>query len=108
MIRRKGIAPKAVFSLLGIGSLVWFLVRVIPKPSRAAYPCMRGQPPGRCDPSGGRQRPAGGSLCHCPLQQGERGIEAGCDLHRGPVQEVAAALSRGPVRRRLTSQIPSP
>ncbi|MBN1130798.1 MAG: DUF362 domain-containing protein [Chitinispirillaceae bacterium] len=27
--------------LLGLGSLIWFLLRVIPKPSRAAYPCMR-------------------------------------------------------------------
>jgi hypothetical protein len=25
----------------GLGSLIWFLVRVIPKPSRANYPCMR-------------------------------------------------------------------
>ena len=32
---------KVVFSLIGIGSLLWFLIRVIPKPSRAAYPCMR-------------------------------------------------------------------
>ena len=30
-----------LFPILGIGSLVWFLVRVVPKPSRAAYPCMR-------------------------------------------------------------------
>jgi uncharacterized protein (DUF362 family) len=29
------------FLFLGIGSLAWFLIRVIPKPSRAAYPCMR-------------------------------------------------------------------
>jgi hypothetical protein len=29
------------FSLLGFSSLIWFLIRVIPKPSRAAYPCMR-------------------------------------------------------------------
>ncbi|MGD8781213.1 MAG: DUF362 domain-containing protein [Ignavibacteria bacterium] len=29
------------FYFLGISSLVWFLIRVIPKPSRAAYPCMR-------------------------------------------------------------------
>jgi hypothetical protein len=27
--------------LIGLGSLLWFLVRVIPKPSRAAYPCQR-------------------------------------------------------------------
>jgi hypothetical protein len=30
-----------LFALLGFGSLVWFLVRVIPKPDRAAYPCQR-------------------------------------------------------------------
>jgi hypothetical protein len=29
------------YALLGLGTLVWFLIRVIPKPSRAAYPCMR-------------------------------------------------------------------
>jgi hypothetical protein len=33
--------PKLMFFLLGIISTVWFLVRVIPKPSRAGYPCMR-------------------------------------------------------------------
>src|SRR3974390_2446066 len=27
--------------ILGLFSLVWFLLRVIPKPSRAAYPCQR-------------------------------------------------------------------
>lgn len=32
---------KIAFFVSGIGSLVWFLIRVIPKPSRAAYPCMR-------------------------------------------------------------------
>lgn len=30
---------------MGIGSLLWFLVRVIPKPSRATYPCMRAAAP---------------------------------------------------------------
>jgi hypothetical protein len=30
-----------VFPLIGLGALVWFLIRVIPKPSRATYPCMR-------------------------------------------------------------------
>jgi hypothetical protein len=30
-----------VFSGMGLVSLLWFLVRVIPKPSRAAYPCQR-------------------------------------------------------------------
>jgi hypothetical protein len=29
------------FSVMGLCSLVWFLFRVIPKPSRAAYPCQR-------------------------------------------------------------------
>ena len=27
--------------LIGLASTIWFLMRVIPKPSRAAYPCMR-------------------------------------------------------------------
>ena len=27
--------------ILGLFSLIWFLIRVIPKPSRAAYPCQR-------------------------------------------------------------------
>jgi uncharacterized protein (DUF362 family) len=27
--------------IFGLASLIWFLVRVIPKPSRAAYPCQR-------------------------------------------------------------------
>jgi uncharacterized protein DUF362 len=30
-----------VFPFLGAASLTWFLIRVIPKPSRAAYPCQR-------------------------------------------------------------------
>lgn len=34
-----------MFYVAGISSLVWFLVRVIPKPSRAAYPCMRAAAP---------------------------------------------------------------
>lgn len=32
---------KFLFPLAGILAIVWFLIRVIPKPSRAAYPCMR-------------------------------------------------------------------
>ena len=32
---------KISFFVLGIVSTIWFLIRVIPKPSRAAYPCMR-------------------------------------------------------------------
>jgi parallel beta-helix repeat protein len=30
-----------VFPLAGLVSLLWFLIRVIPKPSRATYPCQR-------------------------------------------------------------------
>jgi hypothetical protein len=33
--------PRLLFILMGIFSTIWFLVRVIPKPSRATYPCMR-------------------------------------------------------------------
>jgi len=31
--------------LAGFGAFLWFLVRVIPKPSRASYPCMRAAAP---------------------------------------------------------------
>src|ERR1035438_1830439 len=30
------------FPVIGLAALAWFLIRVLPKPSRAAYPC---QPP---------------------------------------------------------------
>lgn len=33
--------PAWFLPLFGLLSLIWFLVRVIPKPSRAAYPCQR-------------------------------------------------------------------
>src|SRR5574344_332151 len=33
------------FIVTGLGSLIWFLVRVIPKPSRASYPCMKAAAP---------------------------------------------------------------
>ena len=46
MIQRiKLISIKLVLPLLGFISLIWFLIRVIPKPSRAAYPCMRAAMP---------------------------------------------------------------
>ncbi len=32
---------KILFFITGIVSLIWFLIRVIPRPSRARYPCMR-------------------------------------------------------------------
>jgi hypothetical protein len=34
-----------LFIILGLGSLLWFLIRVIPKPSRATYPCVRATAP---------------------------------------------------------------
>lgn len=36
---------RLLFPGAGLVSLVWFLVRVIPKPSRAAYPCQRAAAP---------------------------------------------------------------
>jgi hypothetical protein len=33
--------PKVLFFIMGILSTIWFLIRVIPKPSRATYPCMQ-------------------------------------------------------------------
>lgn len=41
----KSIIPKIVFIVMGISSTVWFLFRVIPKPQRATYPCMRAAAP---------------------------------------------------------------
>jgi len=32
---------KLILIVIGFGALVWFLIRVIPKPSRAGYPCQR-------------------------------------------------------------------
>jgi hypothetical protein len=37
----KKIKPPFFLPLFGFASLMWFLIRVIPKPSRAAYPCQR-------------------------------------------------------------------
>src|SRR5450759_1249872 len=33
--------PRLLFFLMGIISTLWFLIRVIPKPFRATYPCMQ-------------------------------------------------------------------
>ncbi len=35
------ISAKFLFIIMGIASTAWFLIRVIPKPQRASYPCMR-------------------------------------------------------------------
>jgi hypothetical protein len=32
---------RMIFIIMGITSTIWFLLRVIPKPSRATYPCMK-------------------------------------------------------------------
>ncbi len=37
----KRVPAKLIFLIIGFLSTVWFLVRVIPRPSRAAYPCMK-------------------------------------------------------------------
>ena len=34
-----------IFIGLGLSATVWFLIRVIPKPSRAAYPCLQAAAP---------------------------------------------------------------
>jgi hypothetical protein len=39
------IPGKLVFIVLGVASTLWFLIRVIPKPQRAGYPCMRAAAP---------------------------------------------------------------
>ena len=41
----KKILNKVIFLFTGFAALVWFLVRVIPKPSRATYPCIRAAAP---------------------------------------------------------------
>ncbi len=40
MVEHK-LPPKLLFFIMGVFSTVWFLIRVIPKPSRATYPCMQ-------------------------------------------------------------------
>jgi hypothetical protein len=37
---RHHIPPRLLFLIMGVASTVWFLIRVIPKPIRATYPCM--------------------------------------------------------------------
>jgi hypothetical protein len=38
---KKKLIEKLSFPVIGLLSLIWFLIRVIPKPSRVRYPCMR-------------------------------------------------------------------
>lgn len=44
-LKNNKIHSKIVFFVMGILSTAWFLIRVIPKPSRAAYPCMQATAP---------------------------------------------------------------
>lgn len=39
------IPGKLLFIVMGVASTLWFLIRVIPKPQRAGYPCMRAAAP---------------------------------------------------------------
>ena len=41
----KPIAGKIIFIALGILTTIWFLIRVLPKPQRATYPCMQASAP---------------------------------------------------------------
>ncbi len=41
----KPVISKIIFIALGISSTIWFLLRVIPKPQRATYPCMKAAAP---------------------------------------------------------------
>ncbi len=40
-LKRSNFPAKIVFIAMGLISTIWFLFRVIPKPQRAGYPCMR-------------------------------------------------------------------
>ena len=40
-LKKLRIPGRVTFVIIGLVSTLWFLVRVIPKPSRAGYPCMR-------------------------------------------------------------------
>ena len=41
----KPVIARIIFIGLGISTTLWFLIRVIPKPQRAAYPCMQASAP---------------------------------------------------------------
>lgn len=44
-LKAKRLPPRLVFFIVGFLATCWFLIRVIPKPSRAAYPCMQATAP---------------------------------------------------------------
>jgi len=41
MKHKRNLLMRFIFLFLGLASLVWMLIRIIPKPSRAEYPCMK-------------------------------------------------------------------
>ncbi len=44
-LKQRQIHHKILFFVIGFLSTLWFLIRVIPKPSRATYPCMKATAP---------------------------------------------------------------
>lgn len=40
-VNKKNVVLKIFFPLFGLAALVWFLIRVVPKPSRIEYPCQQ-------------------------------------------------------------------
>ena len=40
-LKKTRVPAKLLFIIMGVISTAWFLIRVIPKPQRAAYPCMQ-------------------------------------------------------------------
>jgi hypothetical protein len=44
-LQKVKIPSQIIFIIIGTLSAIWFLVRVIPKPQRAAYPCMKAAAP---------------------------------------------------------------
>ena len=45
ILKEKKFPPRIIYFTLGLLATIWFLVRVIPKPSRANYPCMQATAP---------------------------------------------------------------
>ncbi|MBP7509719.1 MAG: DUF362 domain-containing protein [Prolixibacteraceae bacterium] len=44
-IKKSKITSKLLFFITGISATAWFLIKVIPKPSRASYPCVQAAAP---------------------------------------------------------------
>ena len=40
-LQKSKLPSKLIFVLMGVAATLWFLIRVIPKPQRAGYPCMK-------------------------------------------------------------------